>query len=125
MNKVYVNIKRLRTEHKISMADMADRIGINQSSYFQLEKGETKVTIERLEQIAEIFGLSVCNLLEEKSSKNVSENEQNIEFQAKIEALENQIQEKDLAEKSLKEKYYETIEKNNKLQEELLGLLKK
>ena len=65
MEKVYINLKMMRVKSKFSMAEMADKLDINQSSYFQLEKGETKLTIERLYEIAGIFKVSVFELLGE------------------------------------------------------------
>jgi transcriptional regulator with XRE-family HTH domain len=67
MEKVYINLKMMRVKSKFSMAEMAEKLDINQSSYFQLEKGETKLTIERLYEIASIFKVSVLDLLGEES----------------------------------------------------------
>ncbi|MFD2523285.1 helix-turn-helix domain-containing protein [Emticicia soli] len=60
---VYGNIKALRELKRYSMAEMAEKLNISPSSYFQLEKGNSKATIERLEEIAEILEVSLAELL--------------------------------------------------------------
>lgn len=63
LHPVYGNIKALRELKRYSMAEMAEKLNISPSSYFQLEKGNSKATIERLEEIAEILEVSLAELL--------------------------------------------------------------
>lgn len=49
-------IRKAREIADITQVGMATALGISQQQYSQLEKGETKVTVERLEKIAEILG---------------------------------------------------------------------
>ena len=63
MSKVYANIKAIRTAKNLKQEDVAQKMGMAQSNYARLEKGLTQVTVERLEQLAEIFEMSVSAIL--------------------------------------------------------------
>lgn len=90
MEKVYENIKKLRLLHKYSMSEMSEKLKINQSSYFQLEKGETKLTIERLYEIADIFKVSVLELLN-GTDESLLEKQDNTALVNEIEILKERI----------------------------------
>jgi transcriptional regulator with XRE-family HTH domain len=64
MEKVYENIRAIRKAKNISQADMADKLGMYPANYNRLESGKTEITLARLQQIAEIFGMSVIELLQ-------------------------------------------------------------
>ncbi len=63
MQKIADKIKELRTTQRYSQEDIADKLGISQASYFQIEKGKTELTINRLYQIAEALGVGVGELM--------------------------------------------------------------
>ena len=52
---------------------MANELGIGQSAYQKIESGDSKVSIERLKQIADILGRSVENFLvkDEKTNQKI------------------------------------------------------
>lgn len=56
---------------------MADLLGISQSSYSKIEKDETEISHERLEQIAKALGISVQDILafDEKNFFNITNNQ--------------------------------------------------
>ena len=56
------NIKRYRNLRQYSQAHMASKIGVTQSSYAKLEKHNTRLTVKRLQQIAEALDvdMSLC-----------------------------------------------------------------
>jgi transcriptional regulator with XRE-family HTH domain len=64
MNKIYENIKAIRKSKNISQADIADKLGMYPANYGKLENGLTQLTIERLEQLAGIFGMTVIEILQ-------------------------------------------------------------
>lgn len=70
--EVFDRIAQIRNEKNLSQYDMAERLNIGQSAYFQIEKGKTALTVSRLYQIAEILGVSVSVLLGEKIGDNAS-----------------------------------------------------
>jgi len=57
------NIRALRHERGWSQEDVANRLGISIPAFSKIETGVTDINLSRLEQIANIFEVSVVNLL--------------------------------------------------------------
>ena len=47
----------------LTQEDMANQLQLSLNGYANIERGETKLSVERLEQIANIFGIDVTELL--------------------------------------------------------------
>ncbi len=90
MDNIYNVIRDLRIQRGYSQDYMAEKLGMNQANYGKLEKGVISLTIERLQQIAEAFGLHASDLLGE--SKKAAERMQ--EMQKQIDTLEEQLLDK-------------------------------
>ncbi|WP_185731329.1 helix-turn-helix domain-containing protein [Larkinella rosea] len=99
MANIYENIRSFRAEKGLTQEDMAEKLGINQGSYARLERGETELTLKRLDQIAAIFevdGTQIIqkgeNLLEEDPrllvAKIHSLQKENERLKAQIKELE-------------------------------------
>jgi len=58
------NIRTIRKNKGISHEAMAFNLGISQTAYTKIEKAETKLTVERLQKIAEILDVKLGDLLE-------------------------------------------------------------
>lgn len=58
------NIRDLRQEKKYSQEYMALRLEISQNAYSKLERGITRLTLERMAQIAEILGIGMAGFFE-------------------------------------------------------------
>ena len=63
MDTARLNIKRHRTLKGLRQQDMADKLHINIRSYQSLENGETRLDLERLEQIAKELDTPLEELL--------------------------------------------------------------
>ena len=63
---VAANVKTRRTELRISQMQMAERLKITQNAYSKIEMGKTKMSVERLYEIAEILNISPSELIEVK-----------------------------------------------------------
>lgn len=63
MSKILTNIKKIRTQLGYSQEFMAGELGIEQVSYGLVENGKRKLTYDRLEQIAIVFGMSVIDVI--------------------------------------------------------------
>jgi len=61
---VIENIKTIRKNKGISHEAMAINLGISQTAYTKIEREETKLTVERLQKIAEILDVKLGELLE-------------------------------------------------------------
>lgn len=57
------NIRTLRHQHNWSQEDVASRLGISVPAFSKIETGVTDINLSRLEQIANIFEVSVVTLL--------------------------------------------------------------
>ena len=65
MKTIAEKIRLLRLQHGLSQENMADSLGISTTSYGDIERGKTDLTLSRLHQIAEVFKITIPNLLGE------------------------------------------------------------
>lgn len=63
LKAVAANIKSRRTELHISQTQMANLLNITQNAYSKIEITKTKMSVERLYEIAEILKISPQELL--------------------------------------------------------------
>lgn len=61
-------IKQYREAKGISQEYIASQLGIAQSNYAKLERADTKLTVERLYELAKILEVDILNLLPQTSS---------------------------------------------------------
>lgn len=84
-------IRIIRKEKRITTTELAEKLGISQSSIVRYENGSVKyVPIDLLNKMADVFACSVNDLIEgddrylqkkhRKSNKQLSEDEQNLLF---------------------------------------------
>lgn len=57
------NIKLLRKKAGLSQVTVAERLGMTSQNYSLLENGKTELTYSKMQKLAEIFGVSVGELL--------------------------------------------------------------
>ena len=62
------NIKKLRTEAKLTREALSLTLGFENSYISKLEKQKINITIERLDKLADYFQTEIFNLL--KNNKN-------------------------------------------------------
>lgn len=63
MSKVYDSIRAIRTAKNLKQDEVAQKLSMAQSNYARMEKGLTQITVDRLEQLAEVFEMSVAAIL--------------------------------------------------------------
>ncbi len=61
--QVHDKIKLLRNSHHLTQEDMAEKLEMSVNGYAKMERGGTNIQIEKLEQIANIFGIDVLELM--------------------------------------------------------------
>lgn len=66
MDTARLNIKRHRELKGLRQQDMADNLNMNIRSYQHLESGDTKLDLERLDQIAKVLETSMEELLRQE-----------------------------------------------------------
>ncbi len=60
MNKTIAQkIRRLRQNRDLSQDNMADELGITKGAYSKIERGVTAISVDRLEQIANILKVAI------------------------------------------------------------------
>ena len=74
MNTIGTRIRKIREERGIKQENIADEMGINQSSYGRLEKNDNRLTAVKLLKISEILNVSVSVLFGEKATNIIHEN---------------------------------------------------
>jgi len=65
MNQILQNIRRLRISKEISQEAIANSLNMTQSAYAKLERGQTKLSLERFLQISDFFDVDKSVLLED------------------------------------------------------------
>lgn len=61
--KVNEKIRFLRERQSWSQEEMAYRLNMSTNGYSKIERGETRLTIPKLEEISEVFGIDVLELM--------------------------------------------------------------
>ncbi|MDO4776149.1 MAG: helix-turn-helix transcriptional regulator [Cardiobacteriaceae bacterium] len=61
--KVNDKVRMMRELRSWSQEEMAHRLGMSTNGYAKLERGETRLNIPKLEQIAEVFDIDLSDLL--------------------------------------------------------------
>lgn len=130
--KLNEKLRQLRETNHWSQEEMAERMSMSPSGYAKIERGETKLNIEKLQTIAQIFNIDIVDLMTNdgkniivninESGENTNTNySNNSEILAKeIEHLKNTIAQKDLL---LTEKDQRLVEKDRQI--DTLNLLVK
>ncbi|WP_066801000.1 helix-turn-helix domain-containing protein [Moraxella oblonga] len=66
----YDKIRTLREQKQLTQEDVAERLFMSVSGYSKIERGETRLNMERLEQIADVLDIDILELIS-KSEGNV------------------------------------------------------
>jgi len=74
MDAVGRRIRKIREERGIKQENIADEMGITQSSYGRLEKNDNRLTATKLTKISEILNVSISTLFGEKAANIIHEN---------------------------------------------------
>lgn len=70
--KVNEKIRVFRENQHLTQEEMATKLSLSTNGYANIERGETKLTFERLEQIANILGLDVTELISYGESNHIN-----------------------------------------------------
>lgn len=68
------NVRRLREERGWSQAELAERIGVNQTNVSQVERGVLAGRVPKLMALATVFGVTVDDLLRPSAGDNSAVN---------------------------------------------------
>lgn len=73
MNNVGLNVRKFREKKGFSQEYVAERLGINQSTYGKLERDMSNITLDRLFKIADVLEEDITTLLD-IGKKNIFNN---------------------------------------------------
>lgn len=62
-NEIRKRISQIREDKRITKRDMAQKFGVDESTYGRLENGQTRLSYEQLAKIASIFAMSVVDVM--------------------------------------------------------------
>lgn len=68
---IHENLQNLRKKNSLNQEQMAEKIGMSKNGYAKLERGESRITIEHLQQIANTFNIDIVELLKESKDFNL------------------------------------------------------
>ncbi|HFC8477823.1 TPA: helix-turn-helix domain-containing protein [Neisseria subflava] len=85
--KTYEKIRLMREMNQWSQEEVADKLNLSTNGYAKIERGETRLNLPRLEQIAEIFHIDLLDLLQSENKGfvcqiNEGDNNSDISFYA-------------------------------------------
>lgn len=66
----YKKLRYYREKKEYTQEDLAEELGIDAVNYGRIERGQTKLTIERLFKIAEILDFDISDFFENEIQKN-------------------------------------------------------
>lgn len=61
--KTQDKIRAISTQQKISQEQMAERLDLTPQAYLKIESGKTKLSLDRIQQIAQILNIDVTELI--------------------------------------------------------------
>lgn len=61
--KTFEKIRHLREDRQWTQEEMATKLSMSTQGYAKIERGDTRSNMDRLEQIAQVFGIDVMELL--------------------------------------------------------------
>lgn len=76
--KTTEKIREQRENLNWSQEQMAEKLNLTANGYAKIERGETKLYLDRLEQIAQIFNVDITKLLPDKELVIVCDNDTTI-----------------------------------------------
>ena len=63
------NLRKLRVKHGLSQTDLSDAIGVSYSRISEMENGRANPKLSTLEALANVFGVTVSELVRERGRK--------------------------------------------------------
>ena len=61
--KTNEKIRQLRENRQWTQEEMATKLSMSTNGYAKIERGDTRSNLDRLEQISEVFGIDIIELL--------------------------------------------------------------
>lgn len=121
--KIPQNIRKFRELKQITREDIASQLNLTLNGYAKIEQGRVEITVSRLEQISKILNVEVRDIMEFEVQNifNIKNNTLNdSQMISNRDSILNTYDKSDYLEKLI-----ESLERENKLLQELLDREKK
>lgn len=86
-------IRIIRTQKGFSQENVAEHLGIDTTNYGRIERGDGNISLERLEKIAELFGMKLVELIAHIKGETMPTQGSN--WDEEIQFLREQLRKKD------------------------------
>ncbi len=106
IDDVLNRIQEIRKRKGYSLENMSDELQISHSAYHKLENNQSRLTVERLIEIAKVFNISISELFDEDSIRVYNQNNNRDSTVIAHQEFENFNQE----DKEMTKKYTEKLE---------------
>ena len=113
MQKFSANLKKFRKRKKLTQEELAHKIGVIRATYWAYEKGTIMPPYDKLEQLADVFGITIDELMgRETDNSDISD-----DLSKLIRKLEkeNQVYDGELLDNQTKELLIASLENSLKL----------
>ncbi len=61
--EIHDKIKMMRQVNQLTQEEMAEKLAMSTNGYSKIERGQTKISLDKLEQIANIFKIDIVELM--------------------------------------------------------------
>lgn len=80
--KTYEKIKLIREQQNLTQEELAEKLFMSVSGYSKIERGESQINLQRLQQIADILQVALFDLMPDNniSINNNGDNSYNYQF---------------------------------------------
>jgi len=85
------NIRAVRHQHNWSQEEVANKLGISIPAFSKIETGITDINLSRLQQVADIFEMSLVQLLSFEDGQEEYQSTHLIDARKKLEECEEEI----------------------------------
>lgn len=128
--KTNEKIRQLREARQWTQEEMANKLAMSTQGYAKIERGDTRSNLDRLEQISEVFGIDIVELLSFGENRQINFSNSNNEssfnnafFGGSLNNVELEIQRLQLI-ISHKDETIEALKRENQLLTEMNAILK-
>lgn len=121
MNNYIQNIKKIREDKGLSQEYMAMKLGISQSTYTKVERGEVNLYVDRLLKIIKIFDVGLAKIFDEDKQNMFTVNSYDSSSNTNLQVVENMYNDN----KDVVNKLQNVFEEENKHLKEEIAFLRK
>lgn len=127
-NKLTQNIRRIREEKKLTQAELAEKLSMSETGYAKIERGENNLAFYRIEQIADVLGVNLADIIPFDRNPVIDASDENLSisndcvFEYEIQNLKNLLEAKNEIIHS-REREIQSLQKQIEILEKFVSVL--